>query len=151
MAVAAAAARFKVSRNTVYEAWKAHNVHFTAGGVGKAAETARIVSAILASKCREPNALARQIGVPYWKIDDTCRRLGIRLEPASTSKHARGLTARRAARERLLPQVDRLCKTPRTRRALRLLLTTDWTMARIGQVCGMDRRGVNELWRRARA
>ena len=86
--------------------------------------------------------------MPEWKIWDTCRRLGIRLEPASTSKHARGLTARRAAKNRLLPRVDQLCRTERTRKILRLLLTTEWTMQRIARECGVARQGVNTLWRR---
>ena len=36
---------------------------------------------------------------------------------------------------------------PHTRRIVRLMLDTDWTMARIAEACGVARQRVDGVWR----
>ena len=151
ISVHAAAARFGVNLRYVYLCCKQEGVKFGRGGVGSRAQTAKRDRAIAQSAKRgEPAAsIAKRLKMPEQTVRSACERQGVRPVEGTGSRHQRGLAKRREVKARLRTPLEILMpqSAPRTRRIVRLMLDTDWTMERIGKVCGVPRQRVNEVWK----
>jgi len=150
-----AAARFGVSTYQVYKVCREQGLRFGADGQAgvKAAAGKRHRAMAEAAKRGEPAAsIARRLRSSETTVRYACAKLGVRPVPGTGSRHARGLELRRALRARLgrLSNHELPATTPRTRRMLRLMLGTDWTMRRIARACGVRVQSVNEVWKRVR-
>jgi transposase-like protein len=155
MPVKEAAARFGVKPLWVYYSCREHGLKFgPKGDYGVKAQVAKR-NRMLAEAARrgEPAAaIGRRLGLHEMAVRHACKMNGVRPVPGADSVHARAMRARLALRKRLgrLTDDQLPATTPRTRRVLRFLLDSDWTMDQIGRECGVRLQSVNEVWRRAR-
>jgi hypothetical protein len=95
-------------------------------------------------------AIGRRLGRHEMAVRHARKINGVRPVPGTDSQHARVMRARLAQRKRIgrLRDDQLPAATPRTRRALRLLLDTDWTIDRIGRECGVHLQSVSAAWPR---
>jgi transposase len=150
LCVREAMARFGVSDFQVYKACREAGFKFGQGGVGRRAQTAKRDEAIVRAYQRGESlrSIAERLGMYQSTVRWACVRQGV-ITPKNLSHHERSLAERRAVKEKLRVPLEVLMprRAPHTRRIVRLMLDTDWTMARIAEACGVPRQRVNEVWR----
>jgi hypothetical protein len=94
-------------------------------------------------------SIAKRMGISEQGVRSACARMGVRPVKGTRSRHQQGLAARRAVKQRLKVPLEILMprSAPQTRRIVRLMLDTDWTMERVAEECGVARQRVNGVWR----
>jgi transposase len=150
LSVREAMARFDVSEFQVYRACREAGLKFGGGGVGRRAQTARRDQAIAAAAKRGESlrSIASRLRMRESTVRWACIRQGV-ISPKKGSHHERSLAERRAVKAQLQTPLEVLMprSAPHTRRIVRLMLDTDWTMARIAGACGVPGQRVNSVWR----
>jgi transposase-like protein len=151
---------FGVSQATVYRACRERDMRLGSGGtVGLLARRARIHRQIVAALRRGATKAeaARRIGVSVNTVTGACRAHGVRAIRPDNVLRTKSMRARAQLAARLSPSGQRppgARKSPAgssTAMVTKLLLKTRLSYSEIGEVCGVSRQRVQQVFAALRA